>query len=196
MEGDEAGLAAPRRSDWRKGLLYGIPLFALLFALAGRVGSAAIEDDLARRISGSLSGAGFTKIAVDIDGRDASLRGLLDPGREAEVVRLADRYGVRKVSLLAAPDPSPDDDVLDPVARFEQGSIVLLGTVFSDRHRQTLVNAAASAVGPNNVYDNLDVVTPRNPPRKPIGASRHWRRSPSISPPAWRPARPCCAMAT
>ncbi len=164
IEGDEADFAEPRRADWRRGLLFGAPLFALLFALAGKLGPEAIEEDLASRISGTLSGAGFTKIAVDMDGRDASLRGLLDPGREDEVRQLADRYGVRNISMIVAPDLSPDDDVLDPVARFEQGSIVLLGTVFSDRHRDVLVNAAASAVGPNNVYDNLDVVTRRNPP--------------------------------
>lgn len=164
IEGDEADFAEPRRADWRRGLLFGAPLFALLFALAGKLGPEAIEEDLASRISGTLSGAGFTKIAVDMDGRDASFRGLLDPGREDEVRQLADRYGVRNISMIVAPDLSPDDDVLDPVARFEQGSIVLLGTVFSDRHRDVLVNAAASAVGPNNVYDNLDVVTRRNPP--------------------------------
>jgi OOP family OmpA-OmpF porin len=161
---DPAGTPARARADWRRGLLYGVPLFALLFGLAGRLGVSAIETELAGRIAPELAAAGFTKLAVEMDGRDATIRGLLDPGREGEVLGVADRYGVRSVALVVAPDPTPDDDALDPIARFEAGSIVLVGTVFSDAHRQRLVQAASLAVGPDNVFDELQVITPRNPP--------------------------------
>ncbi len=156
--------------------LAGLPALALFGAGTMAWGIPHVEDHRTAEAVRHLAEAGITDVDVDFDWRGADLTGELPPGKTPAdaVAALEDKWGVRDVDvsgLTEAPAPAPpppppppvteapapETGIVDVVATSDGETITLTGEVLDDAQRTTLVDAAADAVGADNVVDELTV---------------------------------------
>jgi hypothetical protein len=108
----EDALARINRAKQARALLYGLVLFAVLFALTAWVSVPRIEDDLRHRSETALAEAGFLNATVRVDGRRVTVT-----GARSEADAIAMDGVVRSVRGVARTDvPMPGGDLLDPSA--------------------------------------------------------------------------------
>lgn len=165
-------------------LLIGVPLMAIFVALASWWGIDHIEDQLEDEAREDFAANGLDPddFEIDFDYRDGDAWGPLPAGvseRDAEQYvdhRLLNDFDVHQRGTSSDAGDSADDadaadgdaateddgdDVAligtDVTAELVDGTLVLRGTVPSEGHRQTLLDAAADLVGADNVVDELVV---------------------------------------
>jgi OmpA-OmpF porin, OOP family len=177
-------LAELRRHAWIRRALCALAVVAVI-GVAATVMS--IERDLERRVEAALVGDGLVGIDVSISGQDVALRcGVPIDDPDAVVAIVSRLRGVRQVQLQAScatgsPGGFADgsarvpvstssggavDDVAEPFgievsARFDEGRLVLSGTVIDEAARDRLVAAAAASLDPANIDDRLSVASER-----------------------------------
>ncbi|MEM8706656.1 MAG: OmpA family protein [Actinomycetota bacterium] len=158
-------------------LLIALPLVAVFTALAAWWGVDHIEDQLVAEAREDFEDNGLDPDLwdIDFDYRDGDAWGPLPEGvSERDAERFVDHRLLRDFDVHqrgTVDDPSAadsdtddmgDDEVVDLVgtdvqARLVDGVMTLSGTVPSEAHRQELLDAAAAAVGAENVVDELVV---------------------------------------
>jgi outer membrane protein OmpA-like peptidoglycan-associated protein len=145
----------------------------------------AVERDLTNRTGAALSEAGLGGVVVSASGRDLTLRGAVGTADAARAVDLAaGMRGVRvatfqgggpdvrgrgeaargatptggpTASSESSPSAEPSPAPGSVTARIAGGRVVLSGVVDSQEARQSLVTAAARAVGQGDVIADLAV---------------------------------------
>lgn len=166
----------------RRALIWGIPAFACLTAIAALVSIPRVEDDRGAAVLQSLADAGLTELTVDMAGRDAHISSSQTyPEGSNDVIRdLAVQWGVRKadIALLkpAAATATTTGDATSsstsaltsgpttsrarpavPVifAEIGRGEVTLRGSYANNRQHEELLASANTSYRRGNVVDQL-----------------------------------------
>lgn len=155
---------------WKKRNI-GFFAFCLMALVAGATGYWGIqhfEKRLDKSARGDLATAGVSLDKLDFDWsyRDLLLTGEVPSEvgeqRIVDILRSTDNNGIRDIKLqltttAVIPEPSIQKGTIDVEAELTEGKITLNGSVLTEAHRSRLYEAAASAVGTDNVIRQIEV---------------------------------------
>jgi outer membrane protein OmpA-like peptidoglycan-associated protein len=153
----------PTLRRWGTPLAVSVLGLALLMAAQLTVNRSAIEHRLDVRVSEALARAGVQGVDVTVDGRDVTMRGTaattvvlasaLNSAGQVEGVRRT----LNRIELIGAGPQQQPRGPSQVTAAIAQGEITLSGTVPTRADRERLRDAAAAAVGEDQVADGLEV---------------------------------------
>jgi outer membrane protein OmpA-like peptidoglycan-associated protein/osmotically-inducible protein OsmY len=135
---------------------------SLLLGIQLTVTKASVERRLDRGVTEALARAGIRGADVVVDGRDVTIHGIAGSTvvLASAVNSVAGVEGVRTMTndlQLATGETAPERGPSQVTAAIEEGRIRLTGAVPSKGDRTALREAAATAVGEDNVVDRIDV---------------------------------------
>lgn len=155
---------------WKKGSIgfFALGLLGVVGAGTGYWGVQHFQDRLDKSARADLATAGVELDNLEFDWtyRNLELRGEVSGGFDEkqiiEILRNTDSHGIRDIKLqlttvVEAPEPTIEKGTIDVVATLSDGQILLTGSVLTDAQRDRLYDAAAQAVGAQNVLRQIGV---------------------------------------
>ena len=155
---------------WKKGNIgmFALGLLAVIGAATAYWSVQHFQDRLDKSARADLATAGVELDNLEFDWtyRNLELRGEvsgdLDDQQIIEILRSTDGGGIRDIKLQLTtvreePEPVIEKGTIDVVATLSDGQILLAGSVLTETQRTRLYDAAAQAVGTQNVLRQIGV---------------------------------------